>query len=121
MPATEADSAVAELGVKYQLVTDHTSMLVLGDETFARQGVERRNQQRVATEVNAQAARATTPQVVSHRVDSAQHPFTPAAAPSHGGNRGGGAFSPWGAIALMTFAWLAMAVTGRHTMTIPEP
>ncbi|WP_395718669.1 VIT and VWA domain-containing protein [Prosthecobacter sp.] len=119
LPASESDSAIADLGVKYQLVTDQTSMLVLGDEAFAKQGIERRNQQRVATERSAQAVRVSAPQPVSYRVDSAQQPFTPSPAPSHSGGSGfslgggGGALSPLSAVAMALFAALALGVTGR--------
>ena len=54
MPTAEMKERVAELGVKYQLVTDETSMLVLDDEGFAENGVERLNQARTDTEHAAQ-------------------------------------------------------------------
>jgi Ca-activated chloride channel family protein len=56
MPDTEMRQRVAELGVKYQLVTDETSMLVLDDQGFAENGVERLNQARTDTEHDAQAS-----------------------------------------------------------------
>lgn len=116
MPAGESDTAIADLGVKYQLVTDQTSMLVLGDDAFARQGIERRNQQRVVAEVAAQSARAAVPQPVSYRADSAQQPFTPSFAPSFrgtGGGGGGGALSPGMTGALLGFALLVFVFTLR--------
>jgi Ca-activated chloride channel family protein len=119
LPASESDSAIADLGVKYQLVTDQTSMLVLGDDAFARQGIERRNQQRVAAERSAQATRAAAPQPVSYRVDSAQQPFTPSPAPSHSGGSGfslgggGGALSPLTVVSMALFTVLALGVTER--------
>jgi Ca-activated chloride channel family protein len=54
MPLAEMKERVAELGVKYQLVTDETSMLVLDDQGFAENGVERLNQARTDTEHTAQ-------------------------------------------------------------------
>lgn len=117
MPASESDSVIADLGVKYQLVTDQTSMLVLGDDAFARQGIERRNQQRVAVEHTAQAARTAAPQPVNYRVDAPQ-PLTPSVAPYHrssggGGGGGGGALSPGMAAAMALFAMLALGVSAR--------
>jgi Ca-activated chloride channel family protein len=56
VPAAEAKERVAELGVKYQLVTDETSMLVLDDQGFAENGVERLNQARTGIEHTAQGA-----------------------------------------------------------------
>jgi Ca-activated chloride channel family protein len=55
MPDAEMKERVAELGVKYQLVTDQTSMLVLDDQGFAENGVERLNQARTDTEHAAQS------------------------------------------------------------------
>lgn len=75
MPASEAKDAIQSLGVAYQLVTDHTAMLVLDDESFARHGVARNNRQRIDTERSAQAIRSQqTPQ--NHRIDVAQPAFS---------------------------------------------
>jgi Ca-activated chloride channel family protein len=54
MPTAEAKAKVAELGVRYQLVTDQTSMLVLDDAGFAENGVERNNLARTDLEHDAQ-------------------------------------------------------------------
>ena len=114
MPASESDSAIGDLGVKYQLVTDHTSMLVLGDDAFSRHGIERHNQQRIAVEHTAQSVRAAAPQPVSYRVDTAQ-PLTPSKAPSYrsSGGGGAGALSPVMAVVMALFSWLALRWTGR--------
>jgi Ca-activated chloride channel family protein len=56
MPTAQMKERVAELGVKYQLVTDETSMLVLDDQGFAENGVERLNQARTDTEHAAQGS-----------------------------------------------------------------
>lgn len=102
LSARHASERVRELGLSYQLVTDETSMVVLSDEAFAEQGIERRNQQRVARERAAQSVRHQQP-VASNRVD-AQQPLTPSRSASHqrpsgkrssgGGIGGGGAFDP---------------------------
>ena len=60
-PAGEAKDAITQLGVNYQLVTDHTAMIVLDDAIFAKRGIERRNQARTTTEITAQSARAVQP------------------------------------------------------------
>jgi len=57
LPGEESAEAITDLGVDYQLVTDETSMIVLTAEGFARHGIERRNQDRVAAEKTAQSAR----------------------------------------------------------------
>jgi Ca-activated chloride channel family protein len=92
-PAGEATDAITQLGVNYQLVTDHTAMIVLDDATFAKRGIERRNQARTTTEITAQSARAAQP-VKNYQVD-AQKPAYNAPAPHvnhYSGGGGGGAF-----------------------------
>ncbi|WP_221029272.1 VIT and vWA domain-containing protein [Actomonas aquatica] len=91
LPPSESDDAIEHLGVQYQLVTDQTSMVVLDDDTFARRGIERRNQQRTALEHAAQSARAAAP-VKSYRVDAQQPTYSqPAPHISRSGGGGGGA------------------------------
>ncbi|MCU0793973.1 MAG: VIT and VWA domain-containing protein [Opitutaceae bacterium] len=119
-PATEARDAITRLGVDYQLVTDHTAMIVLDDASFARRGIDRRNQARVATELAAQSVRASQP-VKSYQVDAAQPAFTaPAPHVSHGsgggGGNGGGALDRDDALAIGALALLALvaAYNRRH-------
>lgn len=95
IPSSEAGSMIAQLGVDYQLVTDHTSMVVLSEEAFTRHGIGRANRDRVAIERQAKAQRESRP-VVSRRVDAAQ-PMFDQAAPTlsgGGGGSGGGALDP---------------------------
>lgn len=101
----EAREAIRGLGVAYQLVTDETAMVVLADESFARHGVERRNQARTAREHAAQARRAAAP-VVSHRVDAQQPAFDRPSA----GLGGSGAIDPvTGLVGLALAAGAALA------------
>ncbi len=96
----EADlkQAVKDLALEYSLVTDYTSMLVVRDEVFTARGIERRNQQRLATEQTAQQQRAQSP-VQSRRVDTQQPMYQTQRAdtrkPSGSGFSGGGAFDTW--------------------------
>jgi len=92
LPASESKDAITHLGVAYQLVTDHTSMIVLDDATHASRGIDRKNQQRVANERTAQSVRATQP-VKNYQVDAQQPTYsTPAPHVSHSsGGSGGGA------------------------------
>jgi Ca-activated chloride channel family protein len=91
LPAEEAETAIRDLGLEYQIVTDYTSMVILSDEAFAARGIERRNRERTVREHTAQATRAAQP-VRSHRVDEAQ-PMFPDRAPRKGWG-GGGAVDP---------------------------
>ena len=89
-PASESHDAIQNLGVAYQLVTDHTAMVVLDDATHARRGIARNNQQRAALERNAQSVRAVQP-ARQARADLAQPAFSaPAPHVSRYGGGGGG-------------------------------
>ncbi|MDF1861810.1 MAG: VIT and VWA domain-containing protein [Verrucomicrobiales bacterium] len=111
MPAGESENAIRDLGLKYQLVTDETSMLVLSDEAFERHGVARNNRQRVAIERKAQSTRAAAPKPTNYRVDS-KKPLTTSKAPrisppSSSGGGGGGALPPFAVILMLLFSGLA--------------
>jgi len=87
-------NAIIDLAVENSLVTDHTSMIVMRDEQFAAQGIERKNKQRRAKETQAKATRSQAP-VVNHRVDTSTPAFSKPRAShrSGGGNSGGGSLS----------------------------
>ena len=103
LPERESKDAIAGLGVAYQLVTDETSMLVLDDASFAELGIDRANRARTARERQAQAKRVG--QVAPNfRIDSAESPAFPSAAPRP--RTGGGALAPSTAIALVAFVAL---------------
>jgi Ca-activated chloride channel family protein len=87
----EAATALRDLGVAYQIVTDETSMVVMSDAAFAEHGVERRNQARTAREAAARQARAADPVVAQPRTDQKKRMFQ-RRAPRLGG---GGAVDPF--------------------------
>lgn len=114
MPPGESKDAIADLGVMYQLVTDHTSMVVLDDATHAMRGIERNNQKRAAIERAAQSVRAQQP-ATNYQVDR-QQPTYSAPAPhvsrSSGFGGGGGGALEARDVALMAFlVLLAFAVS----------
>lgn len=119
LPASESKDAITQLGVAYQLVTDHTAMIVLDDATHASRGIDRKNQQRVASERSAQSVRAAQP-VRNYQVDANQ-PTYPAPAPhvSHSsGGGGGGALDRGDIVMLLFFLVLAGAsLHARHHFT----
>jgi Ca-activated chloride channel family protein len=92
LPPTESRDTIQMLGVNYQLVTDHTAMVVLDDATHARRGIARNNQQRVTAERAAQAVRAAQP-ARQARVDSAQPAFPTQSTNVSSYGRGGGDLS----------------------------
>lgn len=118
VPSSESKDAITHLGVAYQLVTDHTSMIVLDDATHAARGIDRRNQQRVAAERAAQSVRAAQP-VKNYQVDAQQPTYTAPAPhisrPSFGG--GGGALERSDIVLIAVFIGLAgAAYVGRKAM-----
>lgn len=106
--AAEADAAIRDLGTGYQIVNDQTAMVVLDDASFAKRGIDRRNQQRVATERQAQTVRAAQP-ARDAQVDKAQPAFS---RPAHsiGGGSGGGAFDRGSVVALVLTLLTAFAL-----------
>lgn len=90
MPPAESETAIRDIGLNYQIVTDYTSMVVLSDNAFAERGIQRLNRQRTAREHQARATRSQQP-VQSRRVDDKKPAFK-FKAPSLGG--GGGAIDP---------------------------
>jgi Ca-activated chloride channel family protein len=74
MPTGEAEDAIKNLGLEYQLVTDYTSMVVLPDEVFDHYGIDRKNKMRVETERQAQAIRTNQPPK-SRQVDQEKKMF----------------------------------------------
>ena len=74
LPADDAENLITQLGVRYSIVTDYTSMVVLNDETFRAHGIDRKNARRVATERTAEAAQASQP-IATNRVDQTQPMF----------------------------------------------
>ncbi len=107
---TEARTAVRDLGVDYQIVTDQTAMLVLSDEAFQRHGIDRANRERSRREATAREARQGRP-VTNHRVDQAAPMFNrPANQTTSGGPRNGagaGTIGPWLLLALAALATAA--------------
>jgi Ca-activated chloride channel family protein len=101
MEPSESSSAIVDLALAHQLVTDETAMLVLDDASFDRHGIERKNRERVARERKAQAQRARQP-VASRRVDANQ-PMFDRSAPSPGA----GAVHPLAAIVVVVFGLVA--------------
>ncbi len=92
LPPKELEEVERNYGLKYQLVTDETTMVVLSDETFAQRGIERHNKTRVAEERVAQSVRAKQPPR-NYNVSAGQNTF-PKPAPRIGGGGGGGALDP---------------------------
>lgn len=105
MPDAEAENAIRDLGIRYQLVTDYTSMLVLSDGDFAKRGIDRNNTQRIEVEHAAKGASSW------RRVDNAQPMFS---GQSHSlGHGGGGAFDPATVLLALMLAASAIATARR--------
>ena len=105
----EGESAVEDLGVAYQIVTDQTSMVVMDDAAFEERGLERRNRTRVESEREARARRSAQP-IRRHHADEHDPMFGGRTAPSAG--NGAGAFGLLEALLLLA-AGGALVVFGR--------
>lgn len=103
---------VTDLGVEYGLVTPYTSMVVVRDEVFAQQGIERRNEKRRAVEVAAAGKRAAQP-VRTTRVDTTAPMFKSNRPSYSGGGRGGGSTDLLGLVLMLALGGLALR-SHRH-------
>ena len=88
---SEARGAIVDLAIRYSLVTDYTSMIVLREERYAELGIDRSNRARVEKEQLARQERAVQT-VRNNRVDQQQPMYSQPRA-SH--SNGGGALGPW--------------------------
>lgn len=109
LPSDEAEDAIRDIGIAFQIVTDETSMIALDDEGFNRHGVERRNLQRVANEQAAQVANPN--RSGAQRVDTAS-PMYQQKSHSVGGG-GGGAIENW-FVGLIAVGGVALAIRKRR-------
>ncbi len=85
----DTEQAITDLALEYSLVTEYTSMIVMSDEQFAANNIERRNKKRVEVEYKARDIRKHQG-VRSNRVDK-NNPMYSKPRPSTGG--GGGSTS----------------------------
>jgi Ca-activated chloride channel family protein len=102
----DAEKSIRDLGIKYQLVTDYTSMIVLSDGDFAKRGIGRTNAARVAVEEQARSSRGGPG---STRVDSSRPMFNGPAATT----RGGGAIDPMVALLAAVAAFAVWRTRSR--------
>jgi Ca-activated chloride channel homolog len=117
MPASESKDAIQNFGVTYQLVTDHTAMVVLDDATFAKRGIARNNQARTASERTAQSVRAQQP-AKNYQVDASNPTYTaPAPHVSRGGGGGGGAIDGRTLAVMLAIFLAATALYARKHMS----
>ena len=112
LPENEARQAIVDMGLAYQLVTDHTSMVVLSDESFVKRGIDRRNQRRTVLERQAQAVRSS--QAPSNRRVDHSSPMFKHRAPRAGGRGGSGAIDPLTGIMAIALAGWAFAIRRRR-------
>lgn len=105
-PDADVEQGIIDLAIDKGLVTDHTSMIIMREEEFARRGIERRNAKRVETEHAARAKRQQQA-VANHRVDQNQ-PMYQSNSPSHSSSGGGGSFGPWLLLMFIPLMWRRM-------------
>ncbi|MCP3906204.1 MAG: VWA domain-containing protein [Planctomycetes bacterium] len=116
LDVSEVRSAIEFLGVEYQLVTDHTSMVMLADQVFAKRGIDRRNQRRTTVEREARSRRQAQP-TVSRRVDTQKPMFDKAPAATTRNGKGGGAIDPVTGLVVIVVAGSALVARRRRRGT----
>ncbi len=104
-------SAIVSTATEYGLVTDFTSMIVMTDEQFEANGIERNNKKRREAEQAAQQKRAKSG-VQQRQVDQSAPAFSQNR-PSYSGGGGGGAINPMTLIMLLP---LLVAFMRRRTI-----
>jgi Ca-activated chloride channel family protein len=103
---TDSKEAIGDIGMEYGLVTDYTSMVVVGDEVFQQLGIERNNKKRLQKEFTAQEQRAQS-NTSSQRVDTAAPMFQQQQRPTTRNSGGGaGAIDPWAMLLLLPLVYL---------------
>ena len=107
---SEYRSAITDTAIKYGLVTDYTSMVVLRDEQFDARNIARQNRDRRTTETTAGKLREKQP-VRTTRVDQSTPAFN-SPRPSHRGG-GGGSLGLELMIMALLLSPLAMKSRGR--------
>ncbi len=101
-------AAIISTAIEFGLVTDFTSMIVMRDEQFKANGIERSNKQRREKEQEAQSQRAAT-SGTQRRVDNNNPAFTENRPQYSGGSSGGGgAINPISLLMLLPLglAWI---------------
>jgi Ca-activated chloride channel family protein len=104
--AQDYRSAIVKTATEYGLVTDFTSMLVMSDEQFEANNIERKNLKRRTKENEAANKRNASP-ASNNQVDQQQPAFS-GNRTSYSGSGGGGAFSPLSFLMFLPLgiAWL---------------
>lgn len=101
----ETKEAIIDLGVEYGLVTDYTSMVVVGEKVFKQLGIERHNRDRLQVEFEARKLRSQN-KAPSRRMDQAQ-PMFKNTQPTTRSNGGAGALDLWALLLLAPLAYVA--------------
>lgn len=105
-------SAIINTATEYGLVTDFTSMIVMTDDQFEANGIERTNKKRREAEQAAQKKRASSG--VQQRQGDQSAPAFTQNRPSYGGGGGGGAINP---LTLLMLLPLLVAFVRRRVST----
>ncbi len=112
---SEAKGAIVDMALRYSLVTDYTSMVVVADERKSTYGLGDANAKRRTVEMTAAATRArqgNQVQVVTGHQPlaggRAAHAPSRAAQRSGGGRSGGGALGPFFLVPVAGLAWLTL-------------
>lgn len=96
----DSKQGITDVALEHGLVTDYTSLVVVRDEIFAQENIERKNAQRVEREQQARSQRANAP-IKATRQDANQPAFPSS---RHTTSNGGGAFGVLMVLVLLMLA-----------------
>ncbi len=100
---------ITDVALEHGLVTDYTSLVVVRDEIFAQENIERKNTQRVEREHQARQQRANSP-VTSTTQSSNQPAFPTTRHTTSNGSGGGGAFGTLMLLALVLLGGIRLGL-----------
>ncbi|MEE9320754.1 MAG: VIT and VWA domain-containing protein [Granulosicoccus sp.] len=105
----DSRQAITDMALSHGLVTDYTSLVVVRDEVFQQQGIDRRNATRVERERQARQVRSAQP--TAHTRQDTNTPAFPSQ--RHTTSNGGGALGGWILMVLLLLAMLRIGL-GLH-------
>jgi len=107
----DSKQGITDIALNHGLVTDYTSLVVVREEIFQQEGIERKNAKRVEREHQARQQRANAP--VMQTTQDANQPAFPSA--RHTTSNGGGSIGVWILLAFGLFGIARFADVRRRS------
>ena len=107
----DSKQGITDIALAHGLVTDYTSLVVVREEIFQQEGIDRKNAARVNREHQARQQRATAP-VMQTTQDTNQPAFP---SQRHSTSNGGGSFGVWILLAFTLFGMHRLVNVTRNS------